>query len=323
MPPKRKGWFISFDIEVYTTSISKKIKSSQSTQVKGLQYKKGLRLQGIVAFVGFFFYIYDMRQIRIGIEEARFALGDKNRLDVFCLLLKIKLLFRSSDLNLKSYNHCAKLLHIDNNKLKRLLEYGCKIGYFNLETIKGNKRYIARKIHSNKGYSYKLRKDDLRKMTFPAIKNLLRRIVLENQVRMQEDVINTHNKGTQGRNVKEIRKAVKRESRMLRKEFCKDAGLSYDNIRKVIKGTMYQAFKVTNQLVERGVISKRTRITKVHCDAAVCTNNQSFIDASGSQIVIIAKNREAICVQSNIYRMKTDNAISISRHGKRRKEAKM
>lgn len=74
-----------------------------------------------------------MKRIRIGIQEAKFALSDKNRLDAFCLLLKIKLLFRSSDLNLVSYNHCAKLLHIDNNKLKRLLEYGCKIGYFRFE----------------------------------------------------------------------------------------------------------------------------------------------------------------------------------------------
>lgn len=264
-----------------------------------------------------------MKRIRIGIQEAKFALSDKNRLDAFCLLLKIKLLFRSSDLNLVSYNHCAKLLHIDNNKLKRLLEYGCKIGYFRFEEKNGKKRFIARSIHSNDGYSYKLRKDDLTKMTFPALKNLLRRIVMENQVRMQEDVINTHNKGTNGRNAKTIRKALKRESRMLRKKFSDNKGLSYDRIKDVIFGTMYQAVKVTSQLVNKGIINKRTRIKEVRCDAKVCTNNMAITDIEGSVIVISAKNRKAFSIESNIYRMQTDDTISISRHGMRRKEAKM
>lgn len=264
-----------------------------------------------------------MKRIRIGIQEAKFALSDKNRLDAFCLLLKIKLLFRSSDLNLVSYNHCAKLLHIDNNKLKRLLEYGCKIGYFRFEEKNGKKRFIARSIHSNNGYSYKLRKDDLTKMTFPALKNLLRRIVMENQVRMQEDVINTHNKGTNGGNAKTIRKALKRESRMLRKKFSDNKGLSYDRIKDVIYGTMYQAFKVTNQLVNKGIINKRTRNKEVRCDAKVCTNNMAITDFEGSIIVISAKNRSAFSIESNIYRMQMDDAISISRHGMRRKEAKM
>lgn len=273
---------------------------------------------------GFYINIYIMmKRIRIGIQEAKFALSDKNRLDAFCLLLKIKLLFRSSDLNLVSYNHCAKLLHIDNNKLKRLLEYGCKIGYFRFEEKNGKKRFIARSIHSNNGYSYKLRKDDLTKMTFPALKNLLRRIVMENQVRMQEDVINTHNKRTNGRNAKTIRKALKRESRMLRKKFSDNKGLSYDRIKDVIYGTMYQAFKVTNQLVNKGIINKRTRIKEVRCDAKVCTNNMAITDFEGSIIVISAKNRSAFSIESNIYRMQMDDAISISRHGMRRKEAKM
>lgn len=269
---------------------------------------------------GFYINIYIMmKRIRIGIQEAKFALSDKNRLDAFCLLLKIKLLFRSSDLNLVSYNHCAKLLHIDNNKLKRLLEYGCKIGYFRFEEKNGKKRFIARSIHSNNGYSYKLRKDDLTKMTFPALKNLLRRIVMENQVRMQEDVINTHNKGTNGGNAKTIRKALKRESRMLRKKFSDNKGLSYDRIKDVIYGTMYQAFKVTNQLVNKGIINKRTRIKEVRCDAKVCTNNMAITDFEGSIIVISAKNRSAFSIESNIYRMQMDDAISISRHGMRRK----
>jgi len=273
---------------------------------------------------GFYINIYIMmKRIRIGIQEAKFALSDKNRLDAFCLLLKIKLLFRSSDLNLVSYNHCAKLLHIDNNKLKRLLEYGCKIGYFRFEEKNGKKRFIARSIHSNNGYSYKLRKDDLTKMTFSALKNLLRRIVMENQVRMQEDVINTHNKGTNGGNAKTIRKALKRESRMLRKKFSDNKGLSYDRIKDVIYGTMYQAFKVTNQLVNKGIINKRTRIKEVRCDAKVCTNNMAITDFEGSIIVISAKNRSAFSIESNIYRMQMDDAISISRHGMRRKEAKM
>lgn len=146
---------------------------------------------------------------------------------------------------------------------------------------------------------------------------------MENQVRMQEDVINTHSKGTNGRNAKVIRKALKRESRMLRKKFCDNKGLSYDRIKEVIFGTMYQAFKVTNQLVSKGIINKRTRIKEVRCDAMVCTNNMAITDIEGSVIVISAKNRSAFSIESNIYRMQMDDAISISHHGIRRKEVKM
>lgn len=261
-----------------------------------------------------------MRRLRIGVKEAEWALGDKNRLDAFCLLLKIKLLFRSSDLKLLSYNKCGELLHIDRTKLKRLLEYGCKIGYFKqLTNEKGDVRYVARKIHSNKEYSYKLRQDDLDKRSFPALKSLVRRVVMENHIRKQEDTFNTHDRGTLGSTTKQIRNARKRERRMLKREFCEQYnGLSYDRISKVIKGTIYQALKTTGELVRRGIISKNNRKENVKVAPEVCTNSFSYIDCSNNRIVIDARCRTAFIVQSNTYSVAHDNAIGLSNHGNKR-----
>lgn len=260
-----------------------------------------------------------MRRLRIGIKEAEWALGDKNRLDAFCLLLKIKLLFRSSDLKLISYNKCGTLLHMDRAKLKRLLEYGSEIGYFDkVVNNKGDIRYVARKIHSNQGYSYKLRNDDLTKVSFPALKTLVRRIVMENHIRKQEDTFNTHDKGTLGTSTKQIRKARKRERRMLKRDFCEQYdGLSYNRISKVIKGTMYQALKITNELTRRGIIRKYTRMEEVKIAPEACTNTFSYKDYVGKRIVVDARYRSAFMVKSNTYSIGKDNAIGLSNHGRK------
>lgn len=258
-----------------------------------------------------------MRQIRIGVNEAKWALGDTNRLDAFCLLLKIKLLFRSSDLKLVSYNKCGALLRMDRCKLKRLLEYGCKVGYFaRIVNKKGDVRYVAQKIHNNKQYSYKLRKGDVGDMSFPALKSLVRRIVMENHIRKQEDTFNTHVRGVSGVTMKQIRGARRRESRMLKGEFCENRkGISYERIEGVLNGTMYQATKTIRELMKRGLVRKQNRICKVEIAPEACTATFCYEDCAGSTIVINAKNRGAFVVQSNIYNLLSDNAISLSRHG--------
>ena len=231
-------------------------------------------------------------------------------------------MFRSSDLNLTSYNKCSAILHMGNTKLKTLLEAGCTLGYFRKEILKnGRIRYIALKIHSNEEYSYKTRKDDLSKLTFPELKNLVRRIVLENQIRMQEDVFNTHIKGTDGTTMKQIRCARRRESRMLKKNFCEDyRGMSYDRAKKVINSSMYMSIKVMSNLVNRGILSKKHRITFLKDEPITCVRNSSFVDFEGRTIVMGAKNRTIFNVQSNIYSIAKDDCISLSNHG--RKEEK-
>ena len=51
-----------------------------------------------------------MHNIRLGIEQAKIALSDKDRLVAFCFALKIKFLFRASDLHYNSKNQAAKAL---------------------------------------------------------------------------------------------------------------------------------------------------------------------------------------------------------------------
>lgn len=257
-------------------------------------------------------------RIRIGIKEARAALSDKRRLDAFCLCLKVKFLFRSSDLKFRSYNQAAKVLHIDNNKLKQLLVFGEEYGYFRKETDSlGNVRYIANKIHNNKEYSYRTRDDDTKKCTFPELKALVRRAVLENHVAIIGDCANTHRRASDGDSVKQIRSNQKRERRMLSKEYNERyIGLSYDKITKVINGSTYQAYKAVKNLSARCILQKSHRCEFLNNVApAACAYNRAYSDAYGNQIVICPKNRVAMLVRSNTYSICGRQAISKSNNG--------
>lgn len=256
-------------------------------------------------------------RIRIGIKEAQEALSDKHRLSAFCLCLKVKLLFRSSDLKFTSYNQAAKVLHLDNGKLKLLLTLGCEYGYFRKEVNKaGNIRYIANKIHNNDEYSYRTREDDLKKCSFPELKALVRRAVLENHVAIIENCANTHRRATDGDSAKQIRSNRKRERRMLSKPYNERyVGLSYEKITKVINGSTYQACKAVKNLSKRCILQKEARCEFLEASPTACIYNHAYRDQWGNQIIICERYRAAMLVRSNTYAVCSKPAISKSNNG--------
>ena len=133
-----------------------------------------------------------MHNIRIGIEQAKIALSDKDRLVAFCFALKIKFLFRASDLHYNSKNQAAKALGFNKPTFTQYLNLAIKFGYCRIDTNKfGVKKIIANKIHSSEYYSYKTRRGEIKHLSLPVLKNLVRKAVICNKINTIEEVINT------------------------------------------------------------------------------------------------------------------------------------
>ena len=257
-----------------------------------------------------------MHNIRIGIEQAKIALSDKDRLVAFCFAIKIKFLFRASDLHYGSKNQAAKALGFNKPTFTQYLDLAIKFGYCRIETNKfGVKKIIANKIH-NKDYSYKTRRGELKNLSLPILKNLVREAVICNKINIIEEVINTHGRAVYGHTISSVRNARKTEARMLKKPFDKKYTGSYSNNRMMqdINGTTYQAKKAIKSLVKSGAVQKIIQCTEANVDACVCTNNQSFRTADGTLIIISAKYRKGQLRCANKYKVLT-NRISKAKSG--------
>ena len=257
-----------------------------------------------------------MHNIRIGIEQAKIALSDKDRLVAFCFALKIKFLFRASDLHYNSKNQAAKVLGFNKPTFTQYLDLAIKFGYCRIETNKfGMKKIIANKIHS-KDYSYKTRRGEIKNLSLPVLKNLVREAVICNKINIIEEVINTHGRAVNGHTISSVRNARKTEARMLKKPFDKKYTGSYSNNRMMqdINGTMYQAKKAIKSLVKSGTVQKIIQCTEANVDACVCTNNQTFRASDGTLIIISAKYRKGQLRCANKYKVLT-NRISKAKSG--------
>lgn len=263
-----------------------------------------------------FFNIVMMYGTRIGIEQASIALSDKERLVAFCFALKIKLMFRSSDLHYNSKNQAAAALGYNKRDFTHYLDLATKFGYVRIDTNKfGARRIVANAIQTSFKYSYKVAKGEITKLSLPNLKSLVRKVVVANKINTIQSVLNTHDNAVNGRTIKSVRSARKTESRMLRKQFDgKYTSYSYKRMMQDISGTYYQAKKAISTLTKSGTVKKMIQATEVGCDPCACTNNFSYRDANGCLIVISAKYRKAQLRCANKYKMEKSQ-ISISKTG--------
>ena len=257
-----------------------------------------------------------MHQIRIGIKQATIALGDKDRLVGFCFALKIKFLFRASDLHFGSTNQAAKAMGYNKKDFKQYLDLSVKFGYCRIETNKfGVKRIIANKLHDSFQYSYKTRRCELAKLTLPQLRSLLCDVVVSNKINVIEDVSNTHCRAVNGNTIKSVRSAKKTEARMLERPFNeKYTSYSYTSMMKDTCSTRYQVGKTIKKLVKSGAVKKIVQCTEVGVDACACTNNWHYYDAFGNLIIISAKYRKGQLRCANKYKV-LKSQVSKSKSG--------
>ncbi len=246
-----------------------------------------------------------MRRIRIGVKQAKIALGDENRLVGLCFALKIKFLFRASDLHFGTSNQAAKAMGFNKKDFKRYLGLAIEYGYCRIVTNKfGVKRIVANKLYDNSQYSYKTRTDEIVKLSLPQLKGLLRDVVVSNKINVIEEVINTHCRAVDGNTIKCVRSAKKTEARMLKKPFDeKYTSYSYRMMMQDTNSTRWQVGNIVKRLVKSGMVQKILQCTEVGVDACVCTNNWHYYDANGNLIIISAKYRKGELRCANKYKV--------------------
>lgn len=261
-----------------------------------------------------------MHQIRIGIKQAKIALGDKNRLVGFCFALKIKFLFRASDLHFGSTNQAAKAMGYNKKDFKQYLDLSVKFGYCRIETNKfGVKRIIANRLYDSFQYSYKTRRCEITKLTLPQLRSLLCDVVVSNKINVIENVSNTHCRAVNGNTIKSVRSAKKAEARMLERPFNeKYTCYSYAKMMKDTSSTRYQVGKTIKKLVKSGAVKKIVQCTEVGTDACACTNNWHYYDAFGNLIIISAKYRKGQLRCANKYKV-LKSQVSKSKSGTNQK----
>lgn len=257
-----------------------------------------------------------MHQIRIGIKQAKIALGDKNRLVGFCFALKIKFLFRASDLHFRSTNQAAKVMGYNKKDFKQYLDLSVKFGYCRIETNKfGVKKIIANRLYDSFKYSYKTRRCEITKLTLPQLRSLLCDVVVSNKINVIENVSNTHCRAVNGNTIKSVRSAKKTEARMLERPFNeKYTSYSYARMMKDTCSTRYQVGKTIKKLVKSGAVKKIVQCTEVGIDACACTNNWHYYDAFGNLIIISAKYRKGQLRCANKYKV-LKSQVSKSKSG--------
>ena len=257
-----------------------------------------------------------MHQIRIGIKQAKIALGDKNRLVGFCFALKIKFLFRASDLHFIYTNQAAKVMGYNKKDFKQYLDLSVKFGYCRIETNKfGVKRIIANRLYDSFQYSYKTRRCEITKLTLPQLRSLLCDVVVSNKINVIENVSNTHCRAVNGNTIKSVRSAKKTEARMLERPFNeKYTSYSYARMMKDTCSTRYQVGKTIKKLVKSGAVKKIVQCTEVGIDACACTNNWHYYDAFGNLIIISAKYRKGQLRCANKYKV-LKSQVSKSKSG--------
>lgn len=249
------------------------------------------------------------KTLHIDVEIAKAALLDKRQLDALCLNLKIKFMFRSSALVFTTYKETSEKLGMGKDKLKKVLDDAMTYGYIRKNVLpNGELRYTATKIRKDKQYSYKVNVEELRNLTFPQLKNLLRKVVLENHIAKLQDTSDTHARGTNPTSVNDIRRMRKRESRMLRKPYNENyIGLSYYRIAELLGVSRRKACQIVREMCLRGDINKVLRCTEFGCDPKACTYTHSYTDGKGGIIVISARYRLGCLVCSNTYTCKNSH----------------
>lgn len=263
----------------------------------------------------------EYHRIRIGVREAEIALSDEDRLNAFCLAIKVKLMFRASDLRFNSLNQLSKKLKTDKKMLKKYLSDAVSFGYLTKKKDEyGKTYYLANKIHDNKHYSYKIRIDEFTRINLCSLKNLVRNVALCNHISKIEDVDNTLRRATYPVTISDMKSCKRRAKRMLSKPFNSNyMRLSYSRIMQVLYCTYYQAWNVTSKLVKKGVLTKKINVTEIGVKPEACGYTQVFHDASNTLIVISARSKKARAIVSNSYKY-VMNSIDLANNGRHKKK---
>ena len=245
-----------------------------------------------------------------------------DRIDALAFAILIKQKRINSLITNPTERKLKKLFGMGADKLSQVIRVGLECGFLRYD----GGSLVACKLHTNDFLSAIAKRDwfeeakennKLKRLTIAGIRNIIEALLVVNQVKMQNDCIDTHNRATSPRNTAELRSARRRESRMLKRDFCdKFTGLSNIRIQQIIARKRGKAIKAVKFAISKGLLSKKVREVTLNVEARDFSSLvRKVLEELYPNVVVSLRNRTACLRFSNVYQY-TGDIINRSHHGK-------
>lgn len=260
-----------------------------------------------------------VRKLWIGTETLRFVAGNRDKIDALAFAIMVKQERINSTITNCSQRNLKKVFHMGSDTLRRVIDDGLEYGFLRRD---GN-RLVANKICQNKKLGYKIARQIFIEakykngdhLTLSNVRTIIEEAIIVNQISMQQSCTDTHNRATNGQTTQSIRAARKRESRMLKRQYCNDYnGLSNLRIQQLIDRKHGKAVKVVKQAISHKLVSKRIRMTEFNVPGETYSPVMRAM-MKGTNVIVWVQARCARIRLSNEYRYLGRN-IDIVNHGK-------
>lgn len=262
-----------------------------------------------------------MRKLRIGTEVLRMVAGNKDRIDALSFAILIKQERINSLITNPTHRKLKETFGMGADKLRKVLRDGLEFGFLRYD----GGSLVACKLHTNKFYSVVLKKDwfeeakkknKKKRLTLADVREIIESMIVVNQVKIQNDCLDTHERATNPSCTAELRSARRRESRMLRQDFCDQfIGLSNVRIQQLIARGKSKAIKVVKYAIDKGLLKKRVREVNLNIEAKDLSSLvKAVLEELYDNVIVSSRNRFAWLRFSNVYSY-TGRNINMSNHG--------
>lgn len=261
-----------------------------------------------------------MRKLRVGVDWLRFVAGHQDRIDALSFALFIKEIRINSVITNATQTKLKKVFGMSSDTLKRVIATGLRFGFLKWE----GKSLISNSLHDNKTESILLKRflfieqasmSKRHKLTLCGVRAIVEEALFVNHVKMLDDCVDTHVRAISGNTTNAVRRAKKRESRMLRTSSFKEGctGLSNKRIQKLIDRKANRAVEVSKRAVRHGLVSKKVREIPFHKEGE--TYGPVMRAAMrGTNVIVWVQARSARIRLSNEFHYK-GTIIEKSHHG--------
>lgn len=219
-----------------------------------------------------------IQTLLVNIQDTNEAIQSEERFDGYTLAFLIKLTMVSGRINNARLDRMCAILHMGKQTVSRCLKSALRYGYVRRE---GNDVIANATRRDRLDHLYPLTKklDRLEKhkteedyipecpIKFTKLKDVFRKIVIENHVTKQNDFSNTIECSVNPQSEKQFKRARRRIKRMCKGEVVSDTDrLSNIRAASIMRCSKSKAKVIVKELVEGNILTKKTNIEETDID---------------------------------------------------------
>lgn len=259
------------------------------------------------------------RAVYVAIPDIQEALASKQDFDVlaFCLLVKLNL--TNAEISNATYRRLKEVTHLGTERLRRIIQRGTETGRL---AINNGKLVVNRISDATKGYAFRFKNKYAKRtkkvklqfnLTLTQVKDMLRRAVVANHVRMVENIRETSLLTINPKNVREYRKG----KRLLRRLRVWGFTFSISNRRfaEVANCSISKVRDVKRKMIERNELERKYNNTLV-CDDAKQFDIKAYAKCYDDACFLFRDNGKVYKHNANSYDYKGNNIVRVLKKDK-------